>query len=155
MSPGLKSLSFLSGIGWHVVTPLTISQGEHKGAQILVNRGWVPQSKLRPEARPAGQVQGEGDLTGIVRKSEPRAQFAPKNRTDADQWQYRDQQALAEKLGTLPVFIDAKLETTVKGGPIGGQTKIGLRDEHTSYMITWFSLSGISAYMWYVKFFKR
>lgn len=143
------------GIGWHVITPLLISRGEHKGAQILVNRGWVPQAKLRPETRLEGQVKGEVDLTGIVRKNEPRAQFTPKNRIDSDQWQHRDLPALADKLGTLPVFIDAKAETSVPGGPIGGQTKISLRNEHLSYMITWFSLSGITAYMWYARFLKR
>ena len=51
-----------------------------KGQEILVNRGWVAQSKLRPETRPQGQVEGEVNISGIVRKTEGRAQFAPKVR---------------------------------------------------------------------------
>ena len=143
------------GIGWHVVTPFKITEGSLKGQEILVNRGWVAQSKLRPETRPQGQVEGEVSISGIVRKTEGRAQFAPKNQVDSSQWQYRDLPALAEKLGTLPVFVDAGQGSTVPGGPLGGQTKVALRDEHLSYMITWFSLSGISTFMWYHKFFRR
>ena len=68
------------GIGWHVVTPFKITEGSLKGQEILVNRGWVAQSKLRPETRPQGQVEGEVNISGIVRKTEGRAQFAPKVR---------------------------------------------------------------------------
>ena len=138
-----------------MVTPFKITEGSLKGQEILVNRGWVAQSKLRPETRPQGQVEGEVNISGIVRKTEGRAQFAPKNQVDSSQWQYRDLPALAEKLGTLPVFVDAGQGSTVPGGPLGGQTKVALRDEHLSYMITWFSLSGISTFMWYHKFFRR
>ena len=61
-----------------MVTPFKITEGSLKGQEILVNRGWVAQSKLRPETRPQGQVEGEVNISGIVRKTEGRAQFAPK-----------------------------------------------------------------------------
>lgn len=48
-----------------------------------------------------------------------------------------------------PYFFDAKYESTIPGGPIGGQTTVSLRNEHLSYIFTWFSLSGISSYFWY------
>jgi cytochrome oxidase assembly protein ShyY1 len=44
---------------------------------------------------------------------------------------------MAEAAGTEPVFLEAKAETTVPGGPIGGQTRVSLRDEHMSYLLTW------------------
>ena len=111
-------------------------------------------SRVQPSTRLEGQVQGEVEVTGIIRRTEPRPQFAPKNNLESDQWQHRDIPALAEKLGTQPVFIDATLATTVNGGPNGGQTRVTLRNEHMSYMITWFSLSAITTYMWYVKFIR-
>jgi len=141
-------------IGWHVVTPLKVTAGEMEGKEILVNRGWVPMSRVKPSTRLEGQVKGEVEVTGIIRRTEPRPQFAPKNNLESDQWQHRDIPALAGKLGTEPVFIDANLATTVDGGPIGGQTRVTLRNEHMSYMLTWFSLSAITTYMWYVKFIR-
>lgn len=51
--------------------------------------------------------------------------------------------------GADPYFVDAKYETTIRGGPIGGQTTVSLRNEHLSYIFTWLSLSGLSGYFWY------
>ena len=35
------------------------------------------------------------------------------------------------------ILILTVLESTVKGGPVGGQTKVLLRNNHTEYIITW------------------
>jgi len=142
-------------IGWHVVTPFKLTQGPMAGKEILVNRGWVPKNQLQPSSRPQGQVEGEVEMSGIVRSTEARPQFSPKNRVESDQWQHRDIPGLAEKLGTEPVFVDAMMATTVHGGPIGGQTRVTLRNEHMSYMLTWFSLSAVTTYMWYARFLRR
>jgi len=146
------------GIGWHVITPFRLSSqegGARAGETILVNRGWVPQSKLNPTTRPDGQVSNEIELVGLVRKTEPRQQFAPKNRTESNRWQFRDIPAMAEKLDTSPIFIDATTATTIPGGPVGGQTKVTLRNEHFSYLVTWFSLSAVSSYMWYARYLRK
>jgi surfeit locus 1 family protein len=47
---------------------------------------------------------------------------------------------MAEMAGTEAVLLDAKAETTVPGGPVGGQTRVSLRDEHLSYLLTWLSI---------------
>lgn len=44
---------------------------------------------------------------------------------------------MARKCNTAPVFIDAVKEGSVAGGPVGGQTRILLRNDHLSYLITW------------------
>lgn len=53
-----------------------------------------------------------------------------------------------------PIFLDATNDFDVPGGPKGGQTRVALRNEHMSYILTWFTLSGATSYMWYVKFLK-
>jgi hypothetical protein len=53
---------------------------------------------------------------------------------------FRDLPKMAEKAGTEAVFLDATAETTVPGGPMGGQTRVSLRDEHLSYLLTWLSI---------------
>lgn len=50
---------------------------------------------------------------------------------------YRDIEEMAELANTSYLFIDAVKESTVPGGPIGGQTQINLRNEHLQYIITW------------------
>lgn len=52
-------------------------------------------------------------------------------------WNYRDIDAMADKLNTEHVFLDADRNSTIPEGPIGGQTRVTLRNEHMSYIITW------------------
>ncbi|VDQ11392.1 unnamed protein product [Trichobilharzia regenti] len=39
-------------------------------------------------------------------------------------------------------------KSTFVGGPVGGQTRVTLRNEHASYIFTWFSLGTIGLGMW-------
>lgn len=51
--------------------------------------------------------------------------------------------------GAEPIYLDAIANSTIQGGPIGGQTTVTLRNEHLSYVVTWFSLAGLSSWFWY------
>lgn len=51
--------------------------------------------------------------------------------------------------GASPHILDATADPIIPFGPIGGQTHIALRNEHLSYVVTWFSLSGLTAFFWY------
>ena len=88
--------------------------------------------------------------------TEERSSLTPQNDVQKDMWYSRDVEALAEKLGTLPVFIDLDLESSresaMKGGPIGGQTRISLRNDHVQYMMTWWAASAITALLWLRRF---
>ncbi|KFM76201.1 Surfeit locus protein 1, partial [Stegodyphus mimosarum] len=132
-----------------VITPFYVPD---KNITILVNRGWVPRNKMDPSKRKEGQVTGEIDLVGTVRLPEKRPQFSPKNQPNSVFFFYRDVPKMTEITGAAPIFLDADAETTVPGGPIGGQTRITFRNEHLSYIITWYSLCAATAYMWYRKY---
>lgn len=67
--------------------------------------------------------------------------------------------------------------STVPGGPIGGQTRVTLRNEHMQYIVTWwvgallstsitsniklmfsllrYGLCAATSYMWFTKFIKK
>ena len=135
--------------GFHVITPFKLENSEDR---ILVNRGWVPKNKLDPSTRGEIVPVNVIDLNGVVRLTDEEQRFKPKNPESGTKWSSRDVEALAAKFNTLPIFIDADQSSTVKNGPIGGQTRITLRNDHLSYLITWFSLSALTTLLWLMKY---
>nr|XP_057919495.1 surfeit locus protein 1 [Doryrhamphus excisus] len=145
-------LSSSGETGANVVTPFHCTE---LGISILVNRGYVPKQKVRPETRMKGQVEGEVEVVGVVRLTEQRRPFMPNNDVDRNRWHYRDLDAMSAVTGAESIFIDADFESTIPGGPIGGQTRVTLRNEHMQYVITWYGLCAATSYMWYTKFIKK
>lgn len=114
--------------------------------KILINRGWVPKRLLDPASRPEGQIKGIVELQGVVRLPEIRPQFTPNQRGAI--FMYRDVPKMSQICDTEPYFLDATAASTVPHGPVGGQTRVTLRNEHLSYIFTWFSLSGFTSWLW-------
>ncbi|XP_018517948.1 surfeit locus protein 1 [Lates calcarifer] len=145
-------LSSSGETGANVITPFHCTD---LGITILVNRGYVPRQKIRPETRMKGQVEGEVEVVGVVRLTEPRKPFVPHNDVERNRWHYRDLEAMSHATGAEPIFIDADFKSTIPGGPIGGQTRVTLRNEHMQYIVTWYGLCAATSYMWYAKFIKK
>ncbi|KAM3600036.1 uncharacterized protein V6R79_016166 [Siganus canaliculatus] len=145
-------LSSSGETGANVVTPFHCTD---LGITILVNRGYVPKQKIRPETRMKGQVEGEVEVIGVVRLTETRKPFVPNNDVQRNRWHFRDLEAMSSVTGAEPIFIDADFGSTIPGGPIGGQTRVTLRNEHMQYIVTWYGLCAATSYMWYAKFIKR
>nr|CAH7742104.1 unnamed protein product [Callosobruchus chinensis] len=135
--------------GFLVITPLKLKDRDET---ILVNRGWVPVQNKKPNTRESGQVKGEVDVIGVVRTNEERPPFSMKHKEDCKLFFYRDLPAMAQLADTDEIYLDATNDFDVPGGPIGGQTRVSLRNEHLSYILTWFSLSAATSYMWYRRF---
>ncbi|XP_076281806.1 surfeit locus protein 1 [Lasioglossum baleicum] len=138
--------------GYYIITPFKLSD---RDLTILVNRGWVPRTLKNSAARQYTQVNGEVEIIGVLRLNESRPQFVPKNSPQNDLWYYRDVNAMAEIAGTAPVYLDMKSDKNFSKYPIGSQTNVKLRNEHLSYIITWYSLSAVTAYMWYKQIIKK
>lgn len=154
---GQPSGSFLSdrskSNGFLVVTPFKLSD---RDLTIMVNRGWVPNALKDPSKRPQGQITGELELTGIVRLHENRPPFVPSNDLEKRQFFYRNLDELGTVLGAAPVWLDARGKRPLPDGwPEANQTRVTLRNEHMSYLFTWFSLSAFTAYMWVNKFGRK
>ncbi|XP_003965342.2 surfeit locus protein 1 [Takifugu rubripes] len=145
-------LSSSGETGANVITPFHVTD---LGITILVNRGYVPKKKIRPETRMKGQVEGEMEVVGVVRLTETRKPFVPNNDVERNHWHYRDLEAMCQVTGAEPIFVDADFSSTVPGGPIGGQTRVTLRNEHMQYIVTWYGLCAATSYMWFAKFIKK
>nr|XP_012146115.1 PREDICTED: surfeit locus protein 1 [Megachile rotundata] len=139
-------------IGYHIITPFKLAD---RDLTILVNRGWIPKSYKNIVRKQKSDADDEIEITGILRLNETRPQFVPKNSPQSDVWHYRDLNEMAKIADADPVYIEMIYNMNAPEYPVGGQTQVQLRNEHTSYIITWYSLSIITAYMWYKKFIKN
>lgn len=62
---------------------------------------------------------------------------------------------MSEHIGCEPVWLDARgISEPPEGWPIPNQTRITLRNEHFSYLVTWYLLSAFTGFMWH-RFFIR
>ncbi|KAH0590988.1 hypothetical protein H2248_001100 [Termitomyces sp. 'cryptogamus'] len=138
--------------GVHVVTPLI----RENGSTVLVDRGFVSNDFVSTFQNEDGEVE----ITGMLRTSQPRNTFTPDNRPDEGKWYWTDVESMAEyvggeKAGVQPVFVEQIFEghageagtRLLKGIPIGRAPTIDLRNAHLSYVITWYALSGLTAFM--------
>lgn len=59
-------------------------------------------------------------------------------------------------LACAPVWLDARgIPDPPDGWPIPNQTRVVLRNEHFSYLVTWYSLSAFTAVMWHRYFIRK
>lgn len=92
------------GAGYWVMTPLRLEDGH----VVLVNRGFVP-----VEGRAQVAPGGSGQVTGLIRMSEPGGAFLRHNNPSEDRWYSRDVQEIARVRGfseVAPFFIDADVD---------------------------------------------
>lgn len=91
--------------GAHVVTPLI----REDGSTVLVDRGFITNEVLA--ASSYTREEGEVEILGMLRTSQPRNSFTPDNVPSQGQWYWVDADAMAdyaggEAAGVQPVFIE-------------------------------------------------
>jgi surfeit locus 1 family protein len=126
--------------GYLVLTPLTLPSG----AQVIVNRGFVPEDLRDPAKRRAVQTTGDVTVTGLMREPESRNLFTPADEPAKGLWFTRDPVAIAQHFGltrAAPFTIDADVSPVPGGWPKGGTTVIDIPNNHLSYAFTWFGLA--------------
>ena len=139
--------------GAHVLTPFRLDGG----GVVLVNRGWVPNRRLDPARRVAGQITGRVEVRGIVRADGRPSRWTPDNRPAQNVWYYVDVAAMLARAGlpeSPPFVIDAGPEANPGGYPRGGQTRTVLANNHLQYAITWYALAAVLAVI-YILYQRR
>ncbi|XP_032674329.1 surfeit locus protein 1 isoform X2 [Odontomachus brunneus] len=121
-----------SNTGYYVVTPFKL---EDRDMTIMVNRGWIPKN-ARFTYKQEDKITNSMEIVGIVRTTEKRPPFVPLNSPMSGIWHYRDLKEMAKVAEAEPVYIELSVGYGTPKGPIGGQTKIVLRNEHLSYIVT-------------------
>ncbi|HKT85310.1 MAG TPA: SURF1 family protein [Novosphingobium sp.] len=136
------------GTGYWTMTPLLMGDGR----TIWVNRGFVAAGTTR-DAASASVPQGKAEVVGLLRSAEPGGSLLQSNRPREDRWYSRDLAALSKAKGTgrtAPVFVDAQRESAARpapgASPVPGLTVVHFPDNHLQYALTWFALSGLTAF---------
>ncbi|XP_011505788.1 PREDICTED: surfeit locus protein 1 [Ceratosolen solmsi marchali] len=138
--------------GYNIITPFKVKDRE---LIILVNRGWIPNYYNSSSERKKFQIQGSVEIIGINRLTESKPQFVFKNIPEQGIWTFRDVIEMAKFAKTQPVYLEMTQSNNELEMPIGSQTRINFRNEHTSYIVTWFTLSICTAYFWYTSFIRK
>ena len=126
--------------GYAVVPPLE----REDGSVVLVNRGFVPDSKRDPQSRPQSLTKDPVTVTGLLRLPQSRSWFDADDAPAKRLFYTRDPQAMAKAVGlsaVAPFVIDADASPVAGGWPKGGNTVISFSDNHLQYAITWFTLA--------------
>jgi len=126
--------------GYWIVTPLMLKDGR----TLLVNRGWVPGSKKLAEKRPDTLVKGNATITGLLRIGAERNYFTPASQPLKNVWFGRDidqMAAFAELKNVVPAMVDIVGEQDLKKLPVPSDGIIRVRNDHLSYVITWYGIA--------------
>ena len=136
----LNARSRRGNAGYHILTPLV----RDNAPPVLVNRGWIPYERRKPEMRAAGQVEGRVTIEGIARREARKGWFMPDNEPIRNEWFWYDLPAMAAAAGLsdiVPLYIEADAVPNAGGFPIGGQTIVEIPSPHLQYAITWYALA--------------
>lgn len=145
------------GPGVDVMTPLQLADGK----LLWVNRGYVPDRLKAAETRAQAQIEGEVEVTGLLRASQVKPRFAPDNDVARNVWLWRDipaltRSAFGDKGATaLPFMMEADAGQSPGGWPKGGVTRVVLMNDHLQYALTWFGLAITLAGVWGVYVLRR
>ncbi|KAF7512348.1 hypothetical protein GJ744_001916 [Endocarpon pusillum] len=147
--------------GFLVITPLERSEGE---STILVNRGWVSREKRFQQDREEGALpKGEVTVAGLLREPWKKNFFTPVNKPEDGKFYFPDVEQMAQVADAEPVWIEETMapdllrsyDREAKGIPIGRAAEVNLRNNHTQYIFTWYSLSAATALMMWMVLKKK
>jgi surfeit locus 1 family protein len=127
-------------LGYWVVAPLRLNDGR----TVLVNRGWIPTAKKDIATRRDTVVRGYAKVTGLLRTGAERNYFTPKNAVDQNIWFGRDIAEMAAQhalKNVVPAMVDQVGGQDVNHLPVPSDGTIRLRNDHLSYIITWYGIA--------------
>ncbi len=147
----LEARTYKGRAGLHLVTPLELDDGR----VVLVDRGWVPPGRRRPETRAEGQIGGQigGQVAGPVSLTATLRTggwqgydfLRPENDPAGNAWVWMDLPRMAESVRLEGVvsgyYLVAGPAPNPGGLPIGRAPGVDLPNNHLGYALTWYALA--------------
>ncbi len=135
----MPALSKNGNNGYHILVPLMLSEKKY----IIYDRGWIPLEKREKNKRTNESLNLTKEYIAVIRIPGRKGYFQPKNDSEKNFWFFVEP-SLMEKKVNLPLEKNFYLEAVESGSggfPIGGQTRIYLRNNHLQYALTWLMLA--------------
>jgi surfeit locus 1 family protein len=132
-----------AGPGYWVFTPARVG-----GSVVMVNRGFVPEGRQDPAARPQGQLAGTVAIVGVMRWPERPGPFTPAAEPGKNLWFARDPVGMAQEKGLGPVapfYIEQESPPAPGGLPRAGTLEPTFPNNHLGYAVTWYGLALVLA----------
>ena len=139
----LEARSHQGRAGLHLVTPFTLDDGR----VVLVDRGWLPPERRRPETRPGSRIEGPVSLIATLRTGGWQGYefLRPENDPVGNAWVWMDLPRMAASTGLAGViggfYLAADATPNPGGLPIGRAPRIDLPNNHLAYALTWYALA--------------
>jgi surfeit locus 1 family protein len=128
-----------SGPGYWVFTPARVA-----GGIVMVNRGFVPETRRDPATRPQGQIAGAVDIVGVLRWPERPGVFTPDADPAKNLWFARDPAGMAAAKGVGPVapfYVEQEAPAVPGGLPEAEKLQPSFPNNHLGYAMTWYGLA--------------
>jgi surfeit locus 1 family protein len=132
----------VTGTGYWVFTPVKLSDG----SVVMVNRGFVPDTKRDAKSRPDGALTGAVKITGVMRWPDDRHWFTPNDDPAHNVWFSRDPASIAAAKGlaaVAPFYVEQDEPAPPGGLPQPGKLVVSLPDNHLQYAVTWYGLAAV------------
>jgi surfeit locus 1 family protein len=135
--------------GWHVITPFITTDRR----LVLVNRGFAPDRLKDPRTRPESTLNGDIELSGLLRPKPRAGMFTPANQPARNIWYWADLDALKASF-ELPYSLQPVEGIVLALGP--GRAPwpqpvppdpSAIPNNHLQYALTWFALAAALAVM--------
>ena len=135
----MPALSKNGNNGFHILVPIKLLDGK----TIIYDTGWVPTHKKEQATRTENLDDNISIKESVIRLPGRKGKYQPDNELENNFWFFVDTEEMSKYLN-LNVEKEFYLEAAndgPEGYPLGGQTRIYIRNNHLQYAITWFLIA--------------
>ena len=135
----MPALSKNGNNGFHILVPIKLLDGK----TIIYDTGWVPTHKKEQATRTKNLDENISIKESVIRLPGRKGKYQPDNELENNFWFFVDTEEMSKYLN-LNVEKEFYLEAAndgPEGYPLGGQTRIYIRNNHLQYAITWFLIA--------------
>ena len=135
----MPALSKNGNNGFHILVPIKLLDGK----TIIYDTGWVPTHKKEQATRTENLDDNISIKESVIRLPGRKGKYQPDNELENNFWFFVDTEEMSKYLN-LNVEKEFYLEAANDGPagyPLGGQTRIYIRNNHLQYAITWFLIA--------------
>ena len=135
----MPALSKNGNNGFHILVPIKLADGKN----IIYDTGWVPTHKKEQSKRIDNLDSKISLKESIIRLPGRKGKYQPDNEPENNFWFFVDTEKMSKflNLNVEKEFYLEAVNNGPEGYPLGGQTRIYIRNNHLQYAITWFLIA--------------